>query len=134
MSNPWLNRTDLETAFPDRDCKDRPLFFEHPYKYMDQTLVAQIEATILAWLQDDTKRDEKTIEIRLTYTTGPVLSSLLNSVHFDRHEVNIRNCSNSWDSWQIASSAFWPRIISHPVKTIVMNDHREGDIIPHELK
>lgn len=58
-------------------------------------------------------------------------------VTFTRSIINVRKVQSTWDQWHIATSGYFPKIISIPIKTIGINNTKlvdNGFIMPNEVR
>lgn len=101
------------------------------YKHLPCHLASSIEETVSQWINDKGKIFDTMLEINLTDAEGQWVKSLL----FVRSEIHIKEASNTWSCWHIATCSEWPHIFSCLMnRTFGTNENCEDLIMPNEIR
>ena len=93
------------------------------YNILNEDQVSEIESQVKTWLDRNDMQDSATFTFKITDEEGSLLSLekhglrafshfVLPYVTFSRYKIMVPVVSNEFDSYWIASSPRWPRVIS----------------------
>lgn len=101
------------------------------YEELPRHLIDSIETMVKEWLCNEEKMFEPMLQIDLTDRNGEWVRSL----SFHRAEIHIKESSNSWSCWHIASNLEWPHLFSVRMDPHMgMNQNYEDFRMPNEVR